>query len=77
MAHGVCMQLAPNIFVPDEDGYVALAPGRESSDDEPRVRLAAESCPMQAILLATETPGGSGAEAGARPTPTRSNGGTT
>jgi ferredoxin len=51
MAHGVCMQLAPDVFVPDEDGYVALVPGQENSDDEPRVRLAAENCPMQAILL--------------------------
>jgi ferredoxin len=51
MAHGVCAHLAPTVFAPDEDGYVSVVPGRENADDEPEVRLAAASCPMQVILL--------------------------
>ena len=49
--HGRCYALAPEIFVPDEEGYVKnrgvdidVAPA-----DEEKARLAIVNCPEQAI----------------------------
>ena len=51
MAHGVCMELAPDYFAPDEDGYVTLRPGAERLGDTARLRQAELNCPMQVILV--------------------------
>ena len=51
MAHGACMQLAPDVFEPDDDGYAALVGGRAEVELTPAVLLAEASCPMQAISL--------------------------
>jgi ferredoxin len=51
MAHGVCMEVAPAYFEPDEEGYVALRPGAIQLGDHPDLRLAEMNCPMQAIVV--------------------------
>ena len=51
MAHGICMELAPAYFTPDEDGYVSLAPGARERGDSTELRLAAGSCPMRVITV--------------------------
>ena len=51
MAHGICMEVAPEYFMPDDDGYVSLVPGALDRGDSPQVQLAEASCPMRAIAL--------------------------
>ncbi|MGX1132108.1 ferredoxin [Streptomyces glaucescens] len=47
---GDCVYRAPHVFTV-MDGFGAVLPGREETDDDPRVREAAEGCPSQAITL--------------------------
>jgi ferredoxin len=51
MAHGICMELAPAYFIPDEDGYVSLAPDARQSGESAQLHLAAASCPMRVITV--------------------------
>lgn len=51
MAHGICMELAPAYFTPDEDGYVSLAPDARQSGESAQLHLAAASCPMRVITV--------------------------
>jgi ferredoxin len=51
MAHGICMELAPAYFVPDEDGYVSLAPDARQPRESAELHLAAASCPMRVITV--------------------------
>jgi ferredoxin len=51
MAHGICVELAPAYFTPDEDGYVSLTPGAEERGDSAELQLAAGSCPMSVITV--------------------------
>lgn len=51
MAHGICMELAPAYFTPDEDGYVSLVPGAGDQGESPELDLAAASCPMRVITV--------------------------
>jgi ferredoxin len=51
MAHGICMELAPAYFTPDEDGYVSLAPDARRLGESAQLNLAAASCPMRVITV--------------------------
>jgi ferredoxin len=55
-AHGICMELAPAYFTPDEDGYVSLTPGAQQRGDSPQLQLAAASCPMKVITVTPPHP---------------------
>ncbi|MER6348231.1 ferredoxin [Streptomyces sp. NPDC001595] len=48
---GDCVYRASHVFTV-VDGFGAVRRGREETDDDPRVREAAEGCPSQAIRLA-------------------------
>jgi len=58
MAHGICAEVAPEYFMPDDDGYVSFVPGALERGDSPQLQLAEASCPMRAIALRAQ---GSGA----------------
>lgn len=51
--YGVCVQLAPEDFTLDADGYAQVAAGG-GDPGRPAVREAAGACPVQAILLGDE-----------------------
>jgi ferredoxin len=59
MAHGICMELAPAYFTPDEDGDVSLAPGSQERGESPELELAAASCPMRVINVRSFHPASS------------------
>lgn len=56
MGHGVCMEVAPDYFEPDEDGYVALRSSTRRLEDSPELRLAEMNCPMQVITVHDDPP---------------------
>jgi len=45
-----CVHRVPSVFA-FEDGYGAVRPGREETEDDPLIREAAERCPSQAITI--------------------------
>lgn len=47
---GECAYRAPDVFTFVDD-YGEVIPGRESTDEDPRVIAAAEACPSQAIRI--------------------------
>lgn len=47
----LCARWAPAVFSQDDDGVVELRPGGPARADEPLVREAALTCPVQAITL--------------------------
>jgi len=40
-----------SVGLPFKDGYGAVQPGREDTEDDPLIREAVERCPSQAISL--------------------------
>lgn len=46
---GICRELAPGYFTPDDWGLAQAADGEVAEDDHPAVDHAIASCPYQAI----------------------------
>jgi ferredoxin len=50
--HGRCYELSPEVFSPDDDGYVVLnIPGDLPADLEQKARTAVLNCPENALSL--------------------------
>jgi ferredoxin len=53
--HGRCYGLAPDVFEPDEEGYVALmVTGELPPTSVPDARLAVDTCPESALRLVAD-----------------------
>jgi ferredoxin len=52
--HGQCAALAPDLFVLDDLGYLALADVEVADDDAATARRAALACPERAITILEE-----------------------
>jgi ferredoxin len=50
-AHGVCMELLPEVVRPDPWGYPIIRPGPLPDELLPLARRAVADCPMLALLL--------------------------
>jgi ferredoxin len=50
-AHGVCIELLPELISADPWGYPIIAPGPVSVDLLPLARRAVAACPTLALLL--------------------------
>jgi ferredoxin len=54
VGHAQCTAICPSVFSSDESGYaVVIGDGSIAPTDEPDARLAADSCPEQAITITT------------------------
>ncbi|WP_019057782.1 ferredoxin [Streptomyces prunicolor] len=53
---GQCALAAPSVFTQDDDGYSAVLPGKEDTDD-PMLREAARACPVSAITVSDRAVG--------------------
>jgi ferredoxin len=54
--HGRCYDLAPELFVADDEGYgQALGDGIVPPGQEQEARLAAANCPESAVIILEET----------------------
>ncbi|MBX7435435.1 ferredoxin [Mycobacterium sp. Y57] len=49
--HGICAELAPDIFDLGDDDVVTIATERPGPEREAAVRAAAAACPRQAITV--------------------------
>lgn len=49
--HGLCAQLAPEVFQLDDDGELHLVVGAEAEVSEQRLAAAVRSCPVAALRL--------------------------
>jgi ferredoxin len=52
-AHGVCVELLPELITADPWGYPLIAPGPVPADLLPLARRAVAACPTMALLLAS------------------------
>ena len=54
--HGICVNQAPGLLdLDDDDVVVVLGAGADLSEaDLPQARIAAESCPVAALMVAAE-----------------------
>jgi ferredoxin len=53
-AHGVCIELLPELISADPWGYPVIAPGPVPAGLLPLARRAVTACPTLALLLSTE-----------------------
>ena len=53
-AHGVCEDIAPEVFEVDDDGMAIVLIDPVDGELRPRVRAAAAQCPARAIVLAAQ-----------------------
>jgi ferredoxin len=55
-AHGMCVELLPELITADPWGYPLIAPGPVPAELLPLARRAVAACPTMALLLRTPGP---------------------
>lgn len=48
---GRCVWAAPDVFTQDDDAIGEVLPGHEETPEDPRIRDAVETCPVQAVRI--------------------------
>ena len=55
-ANAVCMGVAPEVFLLDEQDYLHILNDHVTQENEAQIREAARQCPRQAISIVTSPP---------------------